>query len=158
MGMEAWASVDATSQNSGHRCRRFNQVVSQSLRKVGDRGPCSIACCSQGEAVQGNAGSHAGRLSALSACHRHTCLPSSRFPHSCCLWQHQTICKPIPLQRRHSPFWACPHPWGSLKVFPLVLLAPTPAHRLEQTRTPHLHGPGPSRCPSVHTASPTPWP
>lgn len=33
--MEAWASVDATSQNSGHGCRRFNQVVPQSLRKAG---------------------------------------------------------------------------------------------------------------------------
>lgn len=155
--MEAWASADATSQNSSHRCSWSGEVVPQSLGKGRDRGPHYIACCAQGEGGAGNAGARTGSLSGLSTCHRHTSLPSSRFPHSCCLWQRQPVGKPIPLQRSHSQFCARPHPWGSLNVFPLELLAPTPAHRVERTRTPLLHGHRSSRCPDVHT-QPHPFP
>lgn len=80
MEMEAWASADATSQNSSHRGRRSGQVVPRSLGKAGDRGRRHTARSSQGEAAQGDA--RTGRLLALSTCHRHASLPSSRFPHS----------------------------------------------------------------------------
>lgn len=49
--IEAWASVDATSQNSSHRCSWSDEVVPQSLGKGRDRGPHYIACCAQGEAA-----------------------------------------------------------------------------------------------------------